>query len=541
MRIESRQYLWVLLGLCSVNLMLVWLLPILPMQDVPQHLAYARIFIDYHNHDLEFYHHYLLPDSFQPYFTPYYILAFVGKWTSTMTAFRLLMSIYVLAVPLAFHLLVKTLYPGEQTRFTGLFGVFLVWNPVAIMGFLAFMLCLPLIVLGCAFLVRLSHESHRRRNAAILSVISAVLASLHIAALACFVLIVVLYAIFLPNRQVRLTCLGCIGVAVGTLIVWSAMGELGTGDASSLKWIEPIRAANGLEFVNETFGFSWSDPVEKTNYILWTTLGPYRWHGLLLMLTGIGIAAIVIRRSRICCSSDAVRSPERIALTRTAIGFVGLCWLAPWGMKHPSELTFLDFRMMTVALPLVLVLIPVDWFQARRARHAAIGVCALCVVQFSVCSLGFAGESRQGLTLISQARPLGTLNSLVFHNKSAYFAKQFGVTHFLPMYYTVFHGGIASQFWGRYTHHLPIGYRPSRKPYGTADWLPHEFKPTNLRGADFLLIQPAKRDDSTSVKDASRRTFERLPDHVQEIECSASWCLYRVVRTKHRKSTKRLE
>jgi hypothetical protein len=36
------------LALLAANLVLVWTLPVLPGQDLPEHLAYVRIFADYH-------------------------------------------------------------------------------------------------------------------------------------------------------------------------------------------------------------------------------------------------------------------------------------------------------------------------------------------------------------------------------------------------------------------------------------------------------------------------------------------------------------
>src|SRR5437660_5660327 len=71
---RSRSYGAARAGLIAANLALVWALPVLPGQDLPQHLAYARIFLDWNRPELPFFQRYLLPSHFEPYFTVYLLL-----------------------------------------------------------------------------------------------------------------------------------------------------------------------------------------------------------------------------------------------------------------------------------------------------------------------------------------------------------------------------------------------------------------------------------------------------------------------------------
>lgn len=88
---------------------------------------------------------------------------------------------------------------------------------------------------------------------------------------------------------------------------------------------------------------------------------------------------------------------------------------------------------------------------------------------------------------------------------SAHFGKQFRLTHYLPMYFTVRQGGINTQFWARYTDHLPIGYRPGNSPPIRLTGSPHQFNAGHLAaGADLILHQRATEENATRDREASR-------------------------------------
>src|ERR1700722_13534173 len=89
-------------GLLVANLALVWLLPLIPAQDLPQHLTYIRIFADYDSPDYPFKDFYTLPTGFQPYDTIYLLLAVIARHSSVLFALRLALSLYVVLIFVGF-------------------------------------------------------------------------------------------------------------------------------------------------------------------------------------------------------------------------------------------------------------------------------------------------------------------------------------------------------------------------------------------------------------------------------------------------------
>src|SRR4029077_3277992 len=100
---------------------------------------------------------------------------------------------------------------------------------------------------------------------------------------------------------------------------------------------------------------------------------------------------------------------------------------------------------------------------------------------------------------------------------------------FLPMYFTVKDGGINSQFWARYTEHLPIDYLPGKRPAQSDDWSPQNFDATkHLRDARWVLLQQATNEDSPRTRADSAKARAALDDKSEQIACEGPWCLYKV-------------
>jgi hypothetical protein len=117
---------------------------------------------------------------------------------------------------------------------------------------------------------------------------------------------------------------------------------------------------------------------------------------------------------------------------------------------------------------------------------------------------------------------------LVFHNSVESFGKLYRLNHYLPMYYTARHGGISTQFWGRYTPHLPIDYKAGKRPRATVDWRPWEFKPGDLVDADWVLVGGSEPGDPRRVREASDQVTEYLRRANYLHACDGRWCLFRV-------------
>ncbi len=522
---ERRLYRGALALLCLLNLVWVWGLEVFPAQDLPQHLAYVRILRDYDDPGLPYQRLYRLPERFQSYFTPYYLLAALARATSVEVALRLVLSLWVVAMFAAFHLLVAAVHPEDRgPPWAALLAPLLLWGPCFAMGFLQYFLALPPLLLAAAALLRWSRGGEARWWPAAALASAALVASIHLVAAGALLLFGLLLAVFgRPARRwlPALATAGALALAVG---LWSGLGEAGIGEPGKLEFADAARAAHGLEFLNTVFRITWQDPLVKTSYALWTAFGPYRWNGQIW--TALALAAV----AAVAWSAGRGQRPAPAwgPARRTALAFAVAAWLLPWGIEAPSEATFVDFRLFTPAWALLLALWPAPRRAAREVRWAVIAAALLVTVQFGVRARGFAAEARPAVGLLEAAQPPGMLMSLPFHNRSSHFGKQFRLTHFLPMYYTVRHAGLNAQFWGRYVHHLPIDYR-DRPPVLTPDWYPWQFETAHLADSDFLLVQWPTPDSSPRYAAAARRAQPLLEGAVWQVRCAAEWCLYRVV------------
>src|SRR5262249_16325242 len=120
------------------------------------------------------------------------------------------------------------------------------------------------------------------------------------------------------------------------------------------------------------------------------------------------------------------------------------------------------------------------------------------------------------------------LMSLPYHNRTDYFGKLYRLSHFLPMYYTIQHGGIATQFWAKYTDHLPIEYKPGVRPNHTPDSNPQKFQLTHLAASHYPLRQSANGEDPNDTQRVRKSTRETVQQNAELVACEGLWCLYRL-------------
>jgi hypothetical protein len=512
--------------LVAAHVALVWTLPVLPGQDLPQHLAYARILADHASSAL-FRDTYQVVEPFQTYFTTHYLLAAMEPWLGVLGGLRVLLTAHVLATFLGFQMLVGAFHPRTRAPgWTALLAAIFVWNPALCMGFLPFALAVPWILVGAASLVRVAEEGGRRPLVSLAG--STMLAScLHPLATACLLFFAVAYVAASPSR--RRAAAAAWLTAAGLFVVGftAVVGETGVHAERSPDVAEAVRAAHGLEAVDRVLGITWTELPVRLNYVLWALLGPFRFDALAVLgLCAIALG-IVVGRARVDVA-DASPSPSS---ARRAVGiFAVASWLSPWAVRLGGELTFLDLRLLGIAVPLGLALVDPARLRTVAYRAAIAAACAMWTLHFAVRAFGFAGEARAPLDLLARARPVGVLQSLVLHGESSHFGETFRMTHFLPTYYTTLEGGVATQFWARYTPHLPVGYRPGRQPPQAPDWIPRRFRPESLDGSDHLLVQWATADDPLPTRRTSERIRRSLRDVVEPAGCEGGWCLYRVRR-----------
>jgi hypothetical protein len=531
---SSKPIPWALLFLAA-NLVLVWALPLIPAQDLPQHLTYIRIFADYDSPGLPFSEFYALPQAngFQPYDSVYLLMAWVARHSSVLFALRLTLSGYVVLMFVAYDALSGAIHGRESARrpvASGVMASMLIWSSALAMGFLQYFLCVPFVLLTVAALVRGSEKDAPDWVVLAAMPASMVVASMHLVAagaLAVFAVLHVLVGVRRPGVVTRLTMSGVVlGSLVTTLVLWHFWGgEVLGAKPRGIPFDEAWRNAQGFEFVNTLLETTWYDPPVTFNYLCWGTLGPYRIDGLLVSLAGIvACAALVLPLHR----AEHLRPAAR-AYGKTACGFVLFTCLVPWGIQVPSEITWLNFRLISLAFALLLPLIPPAWFELRRARVGLVGLAAVYLGNFTVHAIGFNREARDPIALLARVPNHEVVLSLVFRSRSSYFAKGIRETHFLPMYYTILYGGICSQFWAKYTEHLPIDYQPGKRPAQSDDWSPHTFDENkHLRDASWVLLQRATPDDPRGVQNDARKAEQKLATKADQVDCAGDWCLYQV-------------
>jgi hypothetical protein len=528
----------VLLGLLlAINVGLVWWLPVLPGQDLPQHLAYTRIMLDHGRTELPFSRVYELPASPQPYFTTYHLLLALARMTSVDTAARLLFSGYVVLVFVSFWALVGAIHRRNEpapAAWTPLLATLVVWSPSACMGFLAFVLAVPLVLLACATVVHAARARAVVLHGVALSLLSALLVSVHPLAAGCSLLFLAVFAGVTRQRRIIALSAGACAVMLAVHLAWTEVAGQGPGDLGRLG-IDLLRLALDFESSSRRLGLTWSDLPSKLRYLSFTVLGPYRLTDLLvrsgLLALAVCLTALGVRqRARLRIDSPPAGPPATPVhgYLKAALVFLGASMLAPWGLKVPSDIALVNLRLQTVAFALLLACLPPIWFSYRPARLGLLLVALSCPLQFGYRAAGFGREAQVVTALLAKARPAGPMLPLAFHQESDHFAPLFRLTRFLPMYYTVWHGGISGQFWARYTPHLPVGYRAGATPFAPPFWDPGSFHAGHLRDFDHVLVEAARASDP----EKDRRGFERarsiLAAQVDRPLCSGPWCLYRL-------------
>jgi hypothetical protein len=511
--------------LIALNLCVVWALPVIPGQDLPQHLSYVKILLDYSDTGNPFARFYQLPTRPQAYFTTYYILLHAARlFGSIDIAIRAVLSVYVFGTFAAFRFLVSSCARGRETPLWACFpAAMIVWSPVCIMGFLPYLITVPLFLVGVGCYVRQAEGDPRIRDLAFLALSCVSLVSIHIVSAGSLLLLAVLHSILSPKRA-RFIATGTVFMLVAaSAILWGYIGEGGVGSFSRIVHGANLERAGGLEsFLNPLFNFSWSNPLGILDIALWTVLGPYRWYGMLLMGAAILIALF-------CSSNRQITSESTVdsAMRRTCVGFAIACALMPWGLYIPSELTFLNFRMMTMAFAFCLAVLTPPICRSAKS-WGFMGVALMSSALFAFNSYAFGREGAHVRRLLERTETGLVLMPIVFDKSSRFFARSFALEQFLPMYYTVYRGGITTSFWAQYAPHLPISYKAGIRVPTVDDWDPGKFRLKQAKGVDLLLVKTPTVENSLSDRTAFSRLQLELAPFVAQSTCDGSWCLYRI-------------
>jgi hypothetical protein len=504
-------------------------------QDLPQHLTYARILADYGDPRLPFRDTYTLPAAPQPYFTAYIVLAWLTRLTSVLTACRVVYSAYVIAMATGFTALVRTLHApvgGDDRQadsripWTCMFGALLNWNPVQCVGFLPFMLGLPAILFGAAFLLRLASRPSLRSYAG-LALAAGAATSLHFVSAGCLAAFSVFYAVFRPSRRSLRAALTALAATFCAVLLWRFIGERGLDPVPVTELVENVKRSGLHAALAQTLGVQWSDWNVKLGFMVATVCGPLPQVTKAVIAGGmLTTAAVVWTARRKIVSSPSPWRP-RLAYGLAVVAFLAMTAATPAAIRVPDDICLLDFRMYVVAFLLAIPLIPPRWLEPRRAHIAATAFCVMATAIWGRALGGTASEARAVLRLVDRLGPTETVLALPFHDRSEFLDENNSVTHYFPVYFTALRGGTTSLFWGKFSHHLPVGFRPGHEPQRPPDWDPSKFTRAELTSTSHVLVEWPDPDDGDVPVTGASRLQEELGSGFTPLACEGRWCLYR--------------
>jgi hypothetical protein len=140
-----------------------WRTRLLPMQDYPQLLVFARVYGDCHDPSSPFFGTYTTGFPLSPLLLPILMLRAMAAVSSLETAGRVMWTLYALGLPLASLYLLRVLGRDRWATLLVFPLVFSYWSGG---GFFAFATSAPLLVLGLALGVRWLEAPSGRRGAA---------------------------------------------------------------------------------------------------------------------------------------------------------------------------------------------------------------------------------------------------------------------------------------------------------------------------------------------------------------------------------------
>jgi hypothetical protein len=522
-----------LAALTLANVALIAFLPVLVGHDLPQHLAYARILADYADPHLSLGQTFTLPDGAQAYFTTYYLLALLARATTVMTACRVLYAAYAIALPWAVASLVSAASDDtHEPQWSALLGPLLVWNPIVCMGFLPFMLALPTMVFGVATLLRARRAmtaspsewlSRGVGQGALLCILSVVLVSTHVVAAALFCAFAGILALTKPGRRSTALFALVVSSSGAAYAVWSWVGPGHFAHATLRTFADAVTASGLWGGAATATGARWSGVPEKAGLLRATFLGalPARAKsivGLALAVTA-GVASSAGTAGRPCTET-------RATLRRALFGFLVLTALLPTSLSFPDDICLVDFRAMVLLALWGVAAIEPRAFDNTGARRALMACAALVTGLWTFHLTGLSVEGEEVVRLVQRLGPRDVLLALPFHDRSDYLDEDNSVTHYLPVYHTALNGGVTSLFWGRFSHHLPVGYRPGKEPLHPPDWKPWDVTAEALEAAPSVLVEWPDGDDDEMAIAGAARLHERLQRGFRPVECRSRWCLY---------------
>jgi hypothetical protein len=370
------------------------------------------------------------------------VTALVGD---ALLANRLLLAVAGLTTPFALRALLRALRRDERLA---MFACPLFWSRPLVIGFLPFVVSVPLELATLALLVR-QVEAPQRRRALALGALGVLLFYLHVSAFLQVSLIALVLALVVVRRSSGLvrhavTSLGWLGPAAACAALWWALGKIAMSDSlSNAREIAYMSAARSLHAIGLWAHDIWASHVDDAcGVAFWTTFA-------VLLATSLG-------------KRPEIASPWRFDPAYV----IFLCALAIYFVLpfRVGAGTMLNVRMAsTVAMLAVAALHPRASGGWVRAGVVAAFIITIVVAGDAVRVMRACEASEMsGFDAILERMPLGSRVLLLsFRRSSRYIG--FPPWIHVAAYHRVWRGGVASFSFSELSH-WSLQYRPGYDP-----------------------------------------------------------------------------
>lgn len=490
-----------------VNLVLVFLLDAFPFQDLPQHLTYSKIIAEFNTNEL-FQKFYEKSSQFNSYHFVYYLMSGLQLLFSTIWSFKIIFLFNWASLTYGIWLLRSNYLKESEPYLSIILGSVLIWHGALFMGFLNYSLAIPLAIIALAICYKFYEklEILPKHFYPLLSFLLLISALLHIFATGMIALLLMIYLFFIKKRRDAFFIL-----FLSCFLVMLFGGFFGSGQGLALPQ-NILGGTYGFEFVNNIFSLKWSFPPTILNYLAWNFLGPFP-----LPFTIAGLLGILF-----CCVKFFYKKQDYDPLLKTFVLFLIIVSLMPWGLYKPTEITFINFRLITVAAILFFTIIPSEEYNPSGSKPYFSSILGFKYLSILYVLVSFHLDASGIIKLIKKI-PVGEkVHSVVYENEVPYLARMFRATHFMPMYYMIYQGGVATQFWAGYTKHLPIRYRKDMSLVNGGDWLPYRTTLDHIKQYQYHIIREPRNLQHYKFREIA----EELKSNFIEIGRHSDWVVY---------------
>lgn len=456
----------------------LWLTRYLPIQDLPQHLAAIRVLSDYDDPALGFSRYFEL-DLFRTQYLAYYLAArALSLVVEVEVANRVLITLCIVGTPYALARLLRGL--GRDPRFA-LAALPLSYNAHLILGFVNFLLAIPLALYGLAIAIE-ERRAPRTGRAILLGAVAVACFYAHVVPFAFLALGVVLVSV---QRELRALVLRVVPLLPALLaaVVWALHSPAGRATVTAA-----AGASGGPQPTFQSVAFALADLPNWLTDVLHGD-GDLQllnvFYALLASAVVSGVIAALLGRDG---APDALARSLALRLLLLPPLAAALYFVAPisydwiWPIAQRFPLLGLIFAIAVLPPP------PRVLAQALLA-----GFLCVTALQTKLVAQAFAdfeqlevGDFDRALAAIPQGQRVAGLISA----RGSRFVKFSPFIHYVA-YYQARKGGAVMFTFADFPQ-SPFRFREDARPPRVPprwEWMPERVRPESLDFYDYVLVR----------------------------------------------------